>query len=219
MIYINFKTYPAGTGPQAVEMAEMIRRVSLVVGIPVTPVVQAFSAYQVSQVNQDWAWGQHADAIKYGSHTGWILPEGWKQAGINGVVLNHAEHKLQFDTLKMTVDRCRAVGLSIGICADSLQEVEKILPLTPDWIAYEPPELIGRSDISVATAEPDVVKSAVALTTDSDTKLLIGAGIHDANDISIGLQLGAAGFFIASAIMKADNPEAALRQLLSGYSD
>lgn len=219
MIYINFKTYPAGTGPKAVEMADMIRRVSLVTGIPVIPVVQAFSAYQVSQINADWAWGQHADAIEYGSNTGWILPEAWKQSGINGVVLNHAEHKVDFNILEQTVDRCRAVGLTIGICADSLEEVKKVLPLTPDWIAYEPPELIGRSDISVATAEPEVVKSAVQLTSDTDTKLLIGAGIHDANDIRIGLELGADGFLIASAVMTADNPEAALRQLLTGYSD
>ena len=173
MLYINFKTYEQGTGERALRLAEMLYRVRLVSGITVVPVVQAVDLYRVSGIEWDWAWCQHADPVEYGANSGWALPEGIKKNGGNGVMLNHAERKINYNSkiknqnskndleevnlLRKAVERCRAVGLSVGICADSLEEVEAVVGLRPDWIAYEPPELIGSKELSVSTPKPDVV--------------------------------------------------------------
>ncbi len=218
MIYVNFKTYDQGTGAKALAMAEMIRRVSLVFGIEVVGVVQAGDVYRISSgVEHDWVWCQHADGIEYGAHSGWLLPESIKQNGAAGVMLNHAERKLEWEFLEASVQRCRAVGLRVGVCADSLEEVERVLPLSPDWIAYEPPELIGNKELSVSTAKPEVVEAAVKMC--GETTLLIGAGIQGAGDIRKGLELGAKGFLLASSVMTSENPETKLRELLGGYGE
>ncbi len=217
MIYVNFKTYEQGTGVKARGMADMIRRVSLVYGIEVVPVVQAGDVFRVSQVEQDWSWCQHADGVSYGSHSGSVLPEDVKQNGARGVMLNHAERKLSMEDLEASVLRCREVGLAVGICADSLEEVERVLPFNPDWIAYEPPELIGNKELSVATAKPEVVVAAIEKC--GETQLLIGAGIQGMSDIKKGLELGAKGFLLASSVMTSENPEGKLRELLDGYGE
>lgn len=217
MLFINFKTYQSGTGEQAVKLAEEIKQAERVSGVKVVPVVQVGDLYRVSQTYRDWAWCQHADAVGYGAHTGWLLSEGVKQNGAAGVMLNHSERKIT--NLKETVDRCREVGLRIGICADSVEELELVVRFAPDWVAYEPPELIGAAErgekISVASAKPEVVKEAVARC--NGVPLLIGAGIQSVEDIRVGLQLGAAGFLVASAVMKAEDPGAKIRELLGGY--
>lgn len=219
MILVNFKAYESGTGKRGVEMAGICRQAERVSGVSVLPVVQGLDLYRVSkEVEWDWAWCQHADGIDYGAHTGWMLPEGIKQSGANGVVLNHAERKFEnIDDLKLAVDRCRSVGLSVGICANDLEAVKEMVELRPDWVAYEPPELIGSSEVSVSSAKPEVVKAAVEVCSHAGIKLLIGAGIHSANDVRVGLELGASGFLLASAVMKSEDPGETLRELLAGY--
>lgn len=227
MLFINFKTYQSGTGEQAEKMAEILRQAERVTGVPMIPVLQATDVFRVSKHVWDWAWCQHVDGIEYGAHTGWQLPEGIKQNGAAGIMLNHSERKFRSGTatavdaelLQKAVERCRAVGLKVGICADSVEELEIVLKLHPDWVAYEPPELIGAAErgekISVASAEPEVVKRAVAVC--DGVPLLIGAGIQSVEDIRVGLSLGAAGFLIASAVMKATDPDVVLRELAGGY--
>lgn len=236
MIYINYKTYEQATAEQAVRFSEMMYRVRHETGVEIVPVVQVVDLYRISQIEWEWAWNQHVDSVEYGANSGWLLPEGVKGNGARGVMLNHAERKIRnknydlsrvsplqsslprednFELLKATVDRCRSVGLEIGICADSLEEVEVVANLSPDWIAYEPPELIGSKDLSVSTAKPDVVEKAVQLA--GSIRLLIGAGIKTKEDIKIGLRLGAGGFLVASSVVTAEDPEAKLRELVEGY--
>ena len=227
MIFINFKTYQSGTGERAVEMVRLMERVSKEVGVEMGAVVQAVDVYRVSDGAGMGIWCQHADGIEYGAHSGWLLPEAIKDSGAGGVMLNHSERKFtnikyqisniknKDDDLYCAVERCRAVGLQVMVCADDLEEVKRMVGLAPDWIAYEPPELIGNSEISVSTAKPEVVRQAVEAC--GQFPLLIGAGVHNEQDIRKGLELGAAGFLIASAVMLAGNPGEKLRELTGGY--
>ena len=223
MIFINFKTYEQGTGAKAVELAGVCKQVERVFGVRVIPVVQAVDVFRVAhETEMDWVWCQHCDDVEYGSNTGSILAEGVKQAGARGVLLNHAERKfrvggdLDGERLGRVVKRCRDVGLGVGICADSIEELEKVLELGPDWVAYEPVELIGSAEGSVISEKSDVVKRAVEICEKVGVDLVIGAGVKSGVDVRIGVELGAVGVLVASAVLKSDDPDEVLRDLVKG---
>ena len=86
--------------------------------------------------------------------------------------------------------------------------------LSPDAIAIEPPKLIG-GDISVTTANPNIVKKSVEAVKSVNDKIpvLCGAGVKTGLDVRKSLELGAEGILIASGVVKAENPEQALHEL------
>lgn len=118
--------------------------------------------------------------------------------------------------IDVAVERCKRVGLKTVVCGEDVDEVEKILELDPDFTAYEPPELIGSRDKSVASEKPEVVSKVIEVARQE--KVLIGAGVHSVEDIRVGLELGAFGFLIATDVMKAKDPEKELRELVKGYN-
>jgi len=83
-------------------------------------------------------------------------------------------------------------------------------------VAVEPPELIG-GDISVATADPDIVTDAVdaAGAVNDDVDVFCGAGISTGDDVVTAGELGAEGILLASGVAKADDPRAALEDLVA----
>jgi triosephosphate isomerase len=181
-------------------------------------VVQAVDVYRVSREVLVPVYAQHADGIGYGAHTGWVLPEAVKEAGAMGALINHSEKKIRMEksevSLDLTIKRCKEVGLKTVVCGEDVEEVEEILELNPDFVAYEPPELIG-GRVSVSSAKPEVVSKVLELA--GQEKVLIGAGVNSGEDVRVGLELGVFGFLIASAVMKAKDPEVALRELVKGY--
>jgi triosephosphate isomerase len=239
MIFVNFKTYASGTGERARELVWDLEKVAKETGVEVIPVVQLVDLQMLADVSNLDIWVQHADGISAGAHTGAVLPEAVKEAGAVGVLLNHSERKFSVKNPKsevrstkqlqdsnfqnskqedsglgVAVERCREVGLKVLICADGVDEVKQVLELKPDFLAYEPPELIGSSEVSVVS-KPEVVAEVVELA--AGVPVIIGAGVHTVEDIRKGLELGAKGFLISSAIMKAEDPEEKLRELVAGY--
>jgi len=87
------------------------------------------------------------------------------------------------------------------------------LEFDPDLIAVEPPELIG-GDISVSSAQPDIIRNAAKLI--GCNKLLVGAGVKNGKDVRIAIELGARGVLLASGVTKAKDPKAVLMDLVSG---
>ena len=59
-----------------------------------------------------------------------------------------------------------------------IAEVKKYLNFNPDFIAIEPPELIG-SGKAISTEKPELIAKAAIIVNNSKnkTKLLCGAGI------------------------------------------
>lgn len=214
MIFVNFKTYQSGTGEGGLRMARIVERVSRETGQELAVVVQVSDVLRIAREVLVPVWAQHVDGIEYGAHTGWVLPEAVKANGAVGTMINHSERKLIMEDIEKAMSRCKDIGLKTLVCAADSDEVEKVLVFDPDYTAYEPTELIG-GKISVSTAKPDIVKQVVEIA--GQEPVLIGAGIHSAEDIRIGLELGASGFLIASDVMKAENPEMALRELVKGY--
>ena len=202
---INFKTYKQGK--DALNLAKKIAKFDnkIIVG------VQAADIKEISSKTKLKVYAQHVDYFEKGRHTGYIIPESVKSDGATGTFLNHSEHRLKFDIIKKTVLRCKKVGLKTAIFASDLNLAKKIERLHPDILIVEPPELVA-GKISVSSAKPNLIKN---ISQALKMKFLVGAGIHTRKDVDIALKLGASGIAVSSSVMKARNPLAELKRLLS----
>ena len=211
MIFLNFKTYKSGTGELGQQMIKIAEDVSTETGIKIICCVQPTDI-------KTGLWSQKIDAVEYGANTGSILPESIIADGAIGTLLNHSEGRFpDFETLSRAFSRAKEVGLQTLIFAKDLGELQKVASLKPDYISYEPPALIGSKDISVATAEPEVVAEAAEISKKTGIPLIVGAGVHSKEDVKKCLELGAVGVAVASDIMNATDPRKELLDLAEGF--
>jgi len=70
------------------------------------------------------------------------------------------------------------------VCVKNVSEVKSYVKLNPDYIAIEPPELIG-SGKAISNERPELITKAVNMIKKSknSTKLLCGAGIVSGEDV------------------------------------
>ena len=213
LLLINFKTYEEGTGDRGLKMAKMIEKVAAESGARIAIAVQIAEIQRIASEVSIPVYSQHMDGIHFGANTGWILPETIKSAGAAGVVLNHAEHQMEPQKLREAIDRAKELRLKTVVCANTPEMAKQLAKFSPDYIAVEPPELIGGT-ISVSTAKPEVITNSLKVV--GKIPLLVGAGVKTKEDVRKGMQLGASGIFVASAIMKALNPEKIVKELADG---
>ncbi len=213
MIVVNFKVYEQATGAQALELAKIHEKVAKDTGANIAICVSAIDLFNVAQNVNIPVFAQHIDPLSYGSGTGKILPEMVKEAGAYGTLLNHAEYPLEDMVLDKSVQMARDAGLFVIACANTAEKGKQILEFNPDLIAVEPPELIG-GDISVSKSGPHIIENAVNII--GENRVLIGAGVKDAEDVSIALNLGAVGVLLASGVTKSSDPYLVLMDLVSG---
>ena len=218
MIFVNYKTYRQGSGLDAVALTKTLEETSKEEEIKIIPVVQALDAEIVIDSTGLDVWVQHIDPISYGAHTGWTLPEEVLRIGAKGVFLNHSEHKFDdFDNLKKAMERCREVGLNTLIFAEDVDELKKVVGLKPDFVSYEPPELVGSEETSVSEAKPEVIGEAATVAKENSLPLIVGAGVKTRKDVSVALDMGAIGIAVASSIVKSDKPKDAVLELIAGF--
>jgi len=111
----------------------------------------------------------------------------------------------------------KELGLDQIICSNNIATSKAIAAFSPDFIAVEPPELIG-GDISVTTADPGIVSGSVDVVQniDRNIKVLCGAGVKNGRDVAKSIELGADGVLLASGVVKAQDKEKVIRDLVSG---
>jgi len=218
MIFVNFKTYPESTGEHAVKLAITCEVVSEQTNIPVIPVVQVADLWRVTQHVHIPVWIQHIDPHEQGKHTGFTTLEAVMASNAAGTLINHSEHTLNEKTLELTMGRIKELKgeFLCLICAADQQSVKNIRQFQPDYIAYEPPELIGSTTDSVATKYVDVITQGVAAA--DGVPLIVGAGVKDANDIKISIEQGARGVLVASSVITSKDPQKILTELVSGFT-
>src|SRR3989344_2097990 len=218
MIFVNYKTYERGTGQNAVALTKVLEEVAHETQIKIIPVVQAADVKEIISSTTLEVWTQKVDPVEFGAHTGSIVPEAVLEDGAVGTFLNHSESRpATFDELAKTSDRAKSAGLKTLIFAKDIEELKNITSLSPNYLAYEPPELVGSSTSSVSTAKPEVIKEAAEIAKLAGTPLIVGAGIHSADDIKKSLGLGAVGVAVASDILKAEDPKKELLDLTEGF--
>ncbi len=218
MIFVNYKTYEESSGDKALELTKIIESVAHDSQIKIIPVVQNLNLKEIVGETNLEVWIQNVDPVDFGAHTGAVVPKEVFEAGAKGTFLNHSENKIEdFKALQDTVKLCKEVGLKTLVFAGNISELKRNLDTNPDFISYEPPELVGSTETSVSKAKPEIISEAANIARDAGVPLIIGAGVKTAEDIRIGLKLGAAGFAIASGIIKAEDPKRELMELVEGY--
>lgn len=217
VIVLNVKTYSEAVGTKAVSLAQAMEKVSQETGVSMAIAVQASDIYLCSQSVKIPVYAEHIDPVKPGSHTGWTLPEAVKAAGAAGTLINHSEHRLKLSEIDACLTRAKEVSLDQIVCTNNIMTSKAAAVLNPQFIAVEPPELIG-GDISVTTADPGIVSGTVeeVKKINKNAKVLCGAGVKNGVDVKKALELGAEGVLLASGVVKAKDKIEVLRNLASG---
>jgi triosephosphate isomerase (TIM) len=240
-IFINFKNYSSGIGEKQRELLDFLESISssslptsfsISKNDPVSypshyplPTTTYNLVVPTSELSPIWQkynfplWSQHCDPVKISQSTGWISSEMIKEAGGIGTMLNHSEHRLPFHVLKNTTQICHQHGLKVLICCENEKEAIIYSGLHPEYLAYEPPELIANKTQSVTSKSSEIqkilsyLKSSPTTYNLQPTTFLIGAGLHSREDINKSESLGAAGILIASSIMEGSHEE--IKKLLN----
>jgi triosephosphate isomerase len=156
---------------------------------------------------------QHMDALPIGKGLGSVLPEAVKAAGAVGVMLNHAEKPVTVSELYRAIKRADEVGLVSIVCADSIAEAAAIAHFAPNIIVAEPTELIGTGQTS--DEEYVLMTTAAIKAVNPEIQVLQGAGISSGEDVYRVIKAGAEGTGSTSGIIKADDPEAMIYEMIS----
>lgn len=156
---------------------------------------------------------QHMDSLPVGRGLGSVLPEAVKAAGAVGVMLNHAEKPLTMEEVEATIKRADEVGLATIVCADTVEDVKTIAKMGPNLIVAEPTDLIGTGQTSDSNYVIETIKTVEAINP--EIMVLQGAGISNGEDVYNTIKLGAQATGSTSGIIKAEDPEAMVEEMIS----
>lgn len=217
VIVLNVKTYEEATWNKALQIAQIMDEISKETGVSMAISVQATDISLCSQKVSIPVFAEHIDPINPGSHTGWTLPEAVKAAGAVGTLINHSEHRLILSDIDLCITRAKEMDLDHIVCSNNVATSRAIAAFSPNFVAVEPPELIG-GDISVTSADPDIVIGSVEAVrkVDENVKVLCGAGVKNGKDVTKSVELGANGVLLASGIVKAKDKKSVIRDLATG---
>lgn len=205
MFIINFKNYEEISDSRSIRLAEAASKVAKKYK---TKIVVCPPNHMISEVAKlpVTVFSQHVDTAKIGSTTGFAVPELLKKSKIKGSLINHSEHRISPQEIEDLVSRLKNLKMTSVVCVKDVSEAGRYAKLEPDYIAIEPPELIG-SGKAVSKERPGVITDSVKAVKNAknSTRLLCGAGIVSGDDVARALDLGADGILVASGIVKAKN--------------
>ncbi len=213
-ILVNLKTYEEGTGERAHRIAGAAEQVAEESGVSIGLCPVYMDIHPISRHFSVPVFAQHVDGVAPGAFTGHITAKALKSAGASGSLVNHSERRLTLADIEAAVAALRAAKMTSVVCTNNESVSAAAAGLAPDYVAIEPPELIG-SGISVATANPEIIRRSVEAVkrTGPGVKVLTGAGISTGNCVRRAMDLGTDGVLLASGVVKAPDPVAVLRDL------
>jgi len=115
-------------------------------------------------------------------------------------LVNHAENPRSNDEIAAIVKDFKeeSPDLMVIVCAENADRGAEIAAIcAPDFIAVEPPEMIG-GDVSVTT-KPEIISEAVEKIGGN---VLVGAGVKTGEDVKSAKELNAKGVLLASGVVK-----------------
>ena len=216
MFIINCKNYEEIAGEKIIKLAKIAAKISKKYKIKIAiapphhliPLITKFGIIVLAQ---------HLDDKKVGSTTGFMIPEIIKKSKIDGSIIKHSEHRITESEIKNLVKRLKKLKLKTIVCVKNVSEVKKYAKINPTFIAIEPPELIGTGR-AISTEKPQLITNSIdaVQSAKNSTKLLCGAGIVSAEDVSRAVELGSKGILVASGVIKAKNWESVLSDFSRG---
>jgi triosephosphate isomerase (TIM) len=218
-LILNFKNYLEISGDKTIELAKAAEKVSNNLEVEIVVAPPQASLWAVTNNIDIPVICQHVDDANPGSTTGFFIPEMAKSYGSVGSLINHSEHRIDMKSIRNLVHMLKKLDLISVVCARTPAEVAEIAKVNPDFVAIEPPELIG-SGKAISKEAPEIVSSSVkAVSDNSDSaRIICGAGIVDKSDVTKALELGAQGILIASGVIKANSWEEKISELASAFT-
>jgi triosephosphate isomerase len=213
-LIINFKNYPEASAASTVKLAKAAQKVAHKLKVEIILAPPQPSLALVAKSVTLPIFSQHVDGEKDGATTGYYVPEVAKSYGAVGSLVNHSEHRIEMKSIAATVERLRALDMISVVCARTPHEVMEISVFEPDYVAIEPPELIG-SGKAVSKENPAIITKSIE-ASGSRTKVICGAGIMDKSDVKAAIKLGSRGILVASGVIKAKSWEDKIAELASG---
>ncbi len=207
MFIINCKNYDETSGEKILKLVKISEKISKKTGVKIAI---APGQHQIALLSKSKIpiFSQHLDNAKVGSTTGFMVPEIVKKSNIKGSLVNHSEHRIPEKDISEIIERLRSLKLVSVLCVKDVDEAKIYEKLEPNYIAIEPPELIG-SGKAVSKERPELITEAVNAVREQNkkTKLLCGAGLVSGEDVKKALELGSEGILVASGIVKSKNWE------------
>lgn len=214
LFIINSKNYGEIAGKNSVKLAQAAEYVARRSRTNIAIAMPAASLALIAKTRRIPVFAQHLDDSKTGSTTGFMVPEIVRACGVRGSLINHSEHRIPVETIENLINKLRKLKMTSVVCARTPAEAKKLAILAPDYIAIEPPELIG-SGIAVSKARPQVITRSIDAVNDvnANVSVICGAGIVSAEDVTAAIRLGARGVLVASGIVKAKNWKNKIKEL------
>ncbi len=217
-LIINLKNYLETSGDNTIKLVKDAEKVSerLDVEIIVSP-PQPSLALIVKHTNLKVI-SQHVDLKKIGSTTGYYVPEIIDKIGAAGSLINHSEHPIEITEIKQLIEKLKELNMLSFVCVKTTKELKEILELGPNYIAIEPPELIGTQK-SISSEKPFLIRECNQMVSMKDqiSELICGAGINKNEDVKMALEYGAKGILVSSSITKANNWYEKIFELASAF--
>lgn len=216
LVLVNLKCYQESIGHGAQRIARAAREVTDETGICIALAPLYMDIHPLLHHFSLPVFAQHFDPVSPGAHTGRIPLSAIKTAGALGSLVNHSEYRLSIADIEKNVSSLRSEGMLSCVCSNNVATSAAVGSLSPDFVAIEPPELIGGT-ISVSEANPEIITASVEAVQriNPDVKVLTGAGIHSGKCVKTAIELGTAGVLLASSVVKAQDPAVVLRDLVS----
>jgi triosephosphate isomerase (TIM) len=216
-LVLNLKAYPQTFGKRAVALAKACVKLEERSGVIVAIAPQTLDVRWCVDAGAR-VYAQHFDKVLKPESTGWQSVASLADAGCEGVLINHSEHRIDAADVDWFVRAAQDAKLTSILCTKDAAESAAYAKARPQLVAVEPPELIG-GDISVTTADPEVVRRSVSAVARSapGVSVLCGAGVKSGADVTRAIELGAHGILIASGVTKAARPVEVLSDLASGF--
>ncbi len=205
MFIINCKNYEEISGEKIIKLVKAAQKISKKYNIKIAVAPPQHLLAHVTGFSIPIL-AQHVDNAEIGSTTGFVIPEIIKKSNVKGALINHSEHRISSIEIQQLILRLKKLKMMSVVCVKNVAEASKYSKFNPDYIAIEPPELIG-SGKAISKEKPELITGAVSVvkTGKTQTKLLCGAGIISGEDVKKAVELGSKGILVASGIVKAKN--------------
>jgi len=207
---INFKAYGETVGERGLGIAKILDRFASETGTKIMVAVQPTDIRMIAREVSIPVLAEHFDPVEPGAKTGWVTLKAVRAAGAQGSLINHSEHRIPKEKVAMAVEMAKEARKLVIVCARDAKEAGELSELGPDYIAVEPPELIG-GNISVSRARPELISESVRL---SKVPVLVGAGVKTSEDVRKAVELGAKGVLVASGVVKSGDVRKAIEGLV-----
>ena len=213
-IVVNFKTYTQVDGDRTLELTRICEAVAKETGKNLVICPPMVELSRVAKEVSIPVFAQNVDIWDSSVRTGATTLSEIKAAGAQGLLINHSECRRKLADIEFLIKGARELGLTTIVCSNNVETSKASAVMGPDFVAMEPPELIG-GDISVTSADPGIVKDTVeALKRIApNVKVLTGAGVKTREDVKMALELGTYGVLLASGVVKAEDPKKVLLSL------